>query len=66
MSKYLVGLGLLLVVIGLLWPWLAKLPLGKLPGDIMIKGENYSFYFPLATSLVVSFVLSLLLWILRK
>jgi hypothetical protein len=62
MQRWLIVLGLLLVAAGLLWPWLAKLPWGRLPGDISIVREGFSFHFPLMTSLLVSVVLSLLLW----
>ena len=59
-------LGAVLVVAGLAWPWLAKLGLGRLPGDIHIEREGFSFHFPLMTCLVVSAVLTLLLWLFRK
>lgn len=66
MQRLLIGLGLLLVAAGLLWPWLSKLPWGRLPGDISVEREGFSFHFPLMTSLIVSVVLSLLLWWWRK
>ncbi|WP_227818083.1 DUF2905 domain-containing protein [Nitrogeniibacter aestuarii] len=66
MQRTLILLGLLLVAVGLLWPWLAKLPLGRLPGDIHMQREGFSFHFPLMTSIVVSVVVSLLLWWWRK
>ncbi len=62
MQRLLILLGLLLLVVGLAWPWLSKLPFGRLPGDITIERENFSFYFPLTTGLLVSILLSLLLW----
>lgn len=62
MVRWLVILGLVFVVVGLAWPWLAKLGLGRLPGDIIIERENVKIYLPLATSLVVSVVASLVLW----
>ncbi len=62
MQRILILLGILLLVAGLAWPWLSKLPIGRLPGDISVERENFSFYFPLTTSLLVSLVLSLLLW----
>ncbi len=62
MQRLLILLGLLLLLVGLAWPWLSKLPLGRLPGDITIERENFSFYFPLTTGLLVSALLSLLLW----
>ncbi|NLD68957.1 MAG: DUF2905 domain-containing protein [Limnobacter sp.] len=66
MQRLLIALGLLLLVAGLLWPWLAKLPFGRLPGDISIERENFSFHFPLMTSIVISVLVSLLLWWWRK
>jgi hypothetical protein len=60
-SRFLITLGLVVLVIGLAWPLLAKLGLGKLPGDIVIKRDNVTFYFPLVTSLILSVVLSLLI-----
>ncbi|MDO8438057.1 MAG: DUF2905 domain-containing protein [Nitrosomonadaceae bacterium] len=62
MQRLLILLGLLLLLVGLAWPWLSKLPFGRLPGDITIERENFSFYFPLMTGLLVSALLSLLLW----
>ena len=62
MQRILILLGILLLVAGLAWPWLSKLPFGRLPGDISVERENFNFYFPLTTSLLVSLVLSLLLW----
>jgi hypothetical protein len=66
MARNLIIIGLLLIAIGLLWPVLGKLPLGRLPGDIIIRRGNFSFYFPLTTSIIVSLLLSLLFWLLRK
>jgi hypothetical protein len=65
-QKALVILGLLLVVAGLAWPWLGKLPFGRLPGDIVINRENFRIYIPLATMIIVSILLSLIFWFLRK
>ena len=62
MARWLVVLGLVLVALGLLWPWPTKLGLGRLPGDIVIEHENVRIYVPLATSLLVSVVVSLVLW----
>ena len=57
---------LILMVIGLLWPVIQRLGLGHQAGDIVIKRENFRFYFPISTSIVISIVISLILWILRK
>jgi hypothetical protein len=66
MQKPLIYIGLLLVVAGLLWPWLAKLPLGRLPGDLQIDRPGFRLYIPLGTMLLISAVLSLLASIFRK
>jgi len=66
MAKTLITLGVVLVIIGLLWPWIQKLNLGRLPGDVVVQKENFSFYFPIVTSLVISIVLTLLFWFFRK
>lgn len=66
MQRFLITLGAVLVLAGLLWPWLARLPWGRLPGDIAIERDGFSFYFPLGTGLLVSALLSLLLWWWRR
>jgi hypothetical protein len=63
---WLVILGVALVVLGLAWPWIERLGLGRLPGDFRIEREGFSFYFPLTTSIIVSIVVSLLIWLLRR
>ena len=66
MGRLLVIAGIVLVAAGLLWPYLARLGLGRLPGDIAIRGEHGGFYFPIVTCLVVSLVLSLIFWLAGK
>jgi hypothetical protein len=66
MQRSLIYVGLALIAIGLLWPWVRKLGLGRLPGDIRIQTEHGAFYFPLVTCLVISFLISLVLWLLRR
>ncbi|MCG8434782.1 MAG: DUF2905 domain-containing protein [Gammaproteobacteria bacterium] len=66
MSRFLIILGVLLVLLGLAWPWLQKIGLGRLPGDIVHKSDNYTFYFPITTSIIISIVLTLLVWLFRK
>ncbi len=66
MNRFLVVAGIILIVLGLLWPWLRHLPLGRLPGDLHISRESFQFYFPLTTSILVSLVLTLVLWFFRK
>jgi len=65
-AKWLITLGIILVVLGVLWPLLAKLGLGSLPGDFRVERKGYSFYFPLTTSIIVSIVITLILWIFRR
>jgi len=62
----LVLFGLVLVALGLLWPWIAKLGLGRLPGDIAIEREGLRVYIPLASSLLVSAAISLVLWLFNR
>lgn len=67
MGKLLIILGFFLIAVGLLWHYKVSIPfLGKLPGDIIIKGENSIFYFPLATCLILSIFLSVLFYLFRK
>jgi Protein of unknown function (DUF2905) len=65
MQRTLIAIGVVLVVIGLLWPWVGKLPLGRLPGDIRIEKDGFVFYFPIVTGIVISVVISLVLWLVR-
>jgi len=65
MAKWLITLGIILVVLGLAWPLLARLGLGSLPGDMTLKRKSFTFYFPVTTSLIVSALVTLLLWIFR-
>ena len=66
MAKKLIIIGIIIIIIGLGWPLLQKLNLGRLPGDFVFKSGNFRFYFPLTTSIVISVVLSLLFWIFKK
>ncbi|MGA8147602.1 MAG: DUF2905 domain-containing protein [Gallionellaceae bacterium] len=66
MAKWLVILGIILILAGLVWPWLSRLGIGHLPGDIYIERKGFSFYFPLTSGIIISLVLSLLFWVLRK
>lgn len=65
-SRLLIMFGLVLVALGLLWPVITKLGLGRLPGDIVIERENFRLYLPLGTSLLISVVLSLILWLVNR
>jgi len=66
MQKFLIVLGLVLLGAGLAWPWLRRLPLGRLPGDIHVVREGFSFSFPIVSCIVVSIVVSLILWLFRR
>lgn len=66
MGRWLVLFGIALVVLGVAWPWLSKLGLGRLPGDLHFERDGFSLYFPLTTSLVVCLLVSLLLWLFRS
>jgi hypothetical protein len=66
LARWLIILGLVLIVAGLLWPWLTRLGVGRLPGDIVIERDNFRVYIPITTSIVISVVLSLLLWLLNR
>jgi hypothetical protein len=67
LARFLIILGGILVVVGLALLLLPKIPgLGRLPGDIVIKRENFTFYFPLGTSILISVILSLIFWLFRR
>ncbi|MCY3772508.1 MAG: DUF2905 domain-containing protein [Gemmatimonadetes bacterium] len=66
MQRTLILIGLALLVIGLAWPWLGKLPLGRLPGDIVIDRPSFKLYLPITTMILVSALLSLLMWLFRR
>jgi hypothetical protein len=66
MARFLITLGVVLVVVGLLWPVIGKLGLGRLPGDFVIARGNFRLYLPLGTSIVISLVLTALLWLFNR
>jgi hypothetical protein len=67
LGKSLIVLGLIIALIGVILTLAGRIPwLGRLPGDIYVKRENFTFYFPLATSIIISLILSFILWLLRK
>ncbi|MFN7085890.1 MAG: DUF2905 domain-containing protein [Burkholderiales bacterium] len=66
MAKWLITIGIILIAAGLLWPLLVKLGLGSLPGDIKVERKGFTFYFPVTTSIVVSALITLILWIFRR
>jgi len=66
MQKTLILLGIVILAVGLLWPWLGKLPIGRLPGDIIIGRPHLKIYIPITTMIVVSLVVSIILWLIKK
>lgn len=66
MQRALIIIGIVVVLVGLAWPWLGKLPFGRLPGDIVIERDNVRFYFPITTMIIASILLSVVLWLIRK
>ena len=66
MQRGLIAIGLLIAVAGLLWPWLSKLPLGRLPGDIVVDRPGFRLFAPFTTMIVLGLVLSLIVWLLRR
>jgi hypothetical protein len=66
MQRPLIVVGAILLVAGLLWPWLSKLPFGRLPGDLVIDKPGFKFFAPFMTMIILSIVVSILLWLFRK
>ncbi len=66
MNRLLVVIGAVLILIGLAWPWLRGLPLFRLPGDIVIDRPGFKFFFPITTMLLISAVLTVIAWLMRK
>ena len=66
MNRFLVGLGGVLILAGVLWPWIRKMSLFHLPGDVVIDRPGFKFFFPVTTTLIISAVLSLLAWLMRR
>lgn len=65
-AKLLIAVGIITVIVGLLMLLNIKIPFGKLPGDIVIKKENFTFAFPIVTCIIASIVLSFVMWIISK
>jgi hypothetical protein len=66
MNRLLVIIGTVLIIAGVLWPWLKKTSLFHLPGDIVVDRPGFKFFFPITTMLIVSAVLSIIAWLLRR
>ena len=66
MQKILIGIGVMLLVAGVFWPWLGKLPIGRLPGDIIIDRPNLKIYIPVTTMIIISIIISFLARFFKK
>jgi hypothetical protein len=66
MSRTLIIIGLAIAAVGFLWPWIARLGLGRLPGDIFIERDGFTFYAPITTGILASVVVPLILWLLSR
>lgn len=66
MNRALIWAGVIGICIGVGWPWIKQIPFGRLPGDITITREHFRFYFPVMSSLLLSVVISVLIWFFRK
>jgi uncharacterized protein HemY len=66
MQRFLIGLGLLILIVGIAWPLLSRIGLGRLPGDIVIQRGGTSFYFPIVTCIIISIVLSAIFWLFNR
>lgn len=66
LGRFLIIAGLALVAVGFLWPYLGRIGLGRLPGDIVIERENFRLYIPIVTSLLISALVTLVFWLFRK
>ena len=66
MQRILIILGIVILIVGILWPWIIKLPIGKLPGDIIIDKPNFKVYIPITTMIIISLLLTLIFWLFKK
>ena len=66
MQLLLIILGLLIVAASVLWPWLSKLPIGRLPGDVVVDRPGFKLFAPFTTMIIVSLVVSVIVWLLRR
>jgi hypothetical protein len=66
MQRVLITVGLLIAAAGLAWPWLSRLPIGRLPGDLVVNRPGFRFYAPFTTMIIVSLVVSLIVWLFRR
>jgi len=66
MQKILITLGIVLLSAGIFWKWIGKIPFFRLPGDIIIENDSFKFYFPIVTMILISALVSLIFWIIKK
>jgi hypothetical protein len=66
MNRYLIALGTVFIAAGILWPWLKRMHFFHLPGDMIVDRPGFKFIFPITTMLIVSVVLSLIAWLMRR
>lgn len=66
LQKYIIAAGIIIVLIGLFFPYISKIPFFRLPGDIVIEKPNFKFYFPIVSMILISILLSIIFWIIRK
>jgi len=66
MQKTLIVLGAIFLAVGLFWPWLGKLPIGRLPGDIIIDRPNLKIYLPITTMIIISIIISIVARFFKK
>ena len=66
MNRLLIGIGAAIVLLGLAWPWLRRVPLFRLPGDIVIDRPGFRFFFPITTMVLISALITLISWLLRR
>jgi ribose/xylose/arabinose/galactoside ABC-type transport system permease subunit len=65
-QPFLIGLGLVILIAGIMWPILSRIGLGRLPGDIMFERGGTTVYFPLVTCIIISLVLSAVFWLVNR
>ena len=66
LERFLIGLGLVVLIVGIAWPLPSRIGLGRLPGDIVLERGGTSFYFPIVTCIIVSIVLSAIFWLFNR
>ena len=65
-QRFLIGLGLVILIVGIAWPLISRVGFGRLPGDIVIERGGISFYFPIVTCIIISIVLSAIFWLVNR